>query len=211
MSINQFKQRIQSEPGWKHLPLDRIHQALQLPPQAESWSCGPNSGYRALILNGDKSADQGDRELRSFINNCPKSLGKPQTKTGKILNVVTGGIASGIGLLKGDVGPTPSSLANYINKNSNSKVQRYIGKDWSDFWTQLCLDIDRAEPAIILVEYGIISLHYINLIGYNPNNENVAILDTNNAIEFWSKSQFHHKAKITVPYIRGTWNAVRFY
>ena len=208
MSINEFKQRIKTEPGWKYLSLERIQKALQLAPQAESWSCGPNSGYRALILNGDKSSD---KDLRAFINNCPKSLGTPQTKTGKVLNVVTGGIASGIGLLKGDVGPDPSSLANYINKHSKSKVQRYIGKDWDSFWTQLCRDIDRAEPAIILLEGGTISLHYINLIGYNPNNQTVAILDPNNAIEFCSKSEFKHKAKITVPYIRGTWNAVRFY
>ena len=126
MSINQFKKRIQTEPGWKHLPLDRIEKALQLPKQAElthakHWSCGPNSGYRALILNGDKNSDKDD------------------------------------------------------------------------------------------VEYGTISLHYLNLIGYNPHNETVAILDTNNAIEFWSKSDFQNQAKITVPYIRGTWNAVRFY
>ena len=208
MSINQLQKRIETEPGWKHLPLDRIQKALQLQPQAESWSCGPNSGYRALILKGDKSSD---KELRSFINQCPKSLGTPQTKPGKILNVLTGGIASGIGLLKGDVGPTPSSLANYINKHSNSKVQRFIGKTWDNFWTQLCLDIHHADPAIILVQYGIIDLHYINLIGYNPHNESVAILDTNNAIEFCSTSQFHDRAKITVPYIRGTWNAVRFY
>jgi hypothetical protein len=219
MSINKLKQKIKNEPGWKYLPLDRIQKALQLSPQAESWSCGPNSGYRALILNGDKSSGNG---LRSFINNCPKSIGDPQTTGGKVVDfLVTGGrftLAAKVANTVAnqfdrsiDVGPDPSSLANYINKHSNSKVQRYIGENWSDFWTQLCRDIDRTDPAIILVEKGTISLHYINLIGYNPHNETVAILDTDNAIEFWSKSKFKNQAKITVSYIRGTWNAVRFY
>ncbi|QIZ72265.1 hypothetical protein [Oxynema aestuarii] len=219
MSINELKQRIQTEPGWKHLPLDRIQKALQLPPQAESWSCGPNSGYRALILNGDKSSENG---LRSFINNCPKSIGAPQTTGGKVVDfLVTGGRFTSAAKVANkvanqfdrsiDVGPDPSSLAKYINKHSKSKVKRYIGENWSDFWTQLCRDIDRTDPAIILVEKGTTSLHYINLIGYNPKNETVAILDTDNAIEFWSKSKFKNQAKITVSYIRGTWNAVRFY
>jgi hypothetical protein len=220
MSINKFKQRIQTEPGWKYLSLDRIEKALQLPPQAESWSCGPNSGYRALILNGDKSSENG---LRSFIDKCPKSVGAPQTTGGKVVDLImTSGRFTPAAKLANkvanqfdrsiDVGPDPSSLANYINKHSKSKVQRYSlqEENWSDFWTQLCRDIDRAAPAIILLEYGTIKLHYINLIGYNPNNETVAILDTDNAIEFWSKSKFQHQAKITVRYIRGTWNAVRF-
>lgn len=218
MSINQLKQKIQTEPGWKHLSIDRIQKALQLPKQAESWSCGPNSGYRALILNGDKSSGNG---LRSFIDNCPKSVGAPQTTGGKVVDLImtSGGFTLGAKVANKvankfdrsiDVGPDPSSLANYINKHSKSKVKRYIGENWSDFWTELCRDIDRAAPAIILLEKGTIKLHYINLIGYNPNNETVAILDTDNAIEFWQQSKFQNQAKITVRYIRGTWNAVRF-
>jgi len=113
-SFSDFKTKIQTERGWKHLSLERIDKARKVKPQEKSWSCGPNSGYRALILNGDKSSAS---DLNSFIKQCPKSLGSPQTKVGKVLNYGTLGIASAIGLLGGDVGPNPSSLAKYINQH----------------------------------------------------------------------------------------------
>lgn len=218
MSISEFKKKIKTERGWKHLDLERIDKARKVKPQEESWSCGPNSGYRALIINGDKSSGS---DLDSFIKKCPKSLGSPQTTVGKVLNVSTGGIASAItamGKLKKkvvggsefDVGPNPSSLAKYINQHSKSKVTRDRTDSWDDFWGKICSSIERGVPVIVLIEEGRLALHYINLIGYNANDKSVTMLDTNNAIVFWSNSEFKKKSTIEAAYIKGKYNVVKF-
>lgn len=192
-SVQEFKDYIKSQPGWRHLSLTRVDKAMQMPPQSESWSCGPNSAYRALILSGDKTSGSG-KELGRFIEKCPKSFG----------------IAGRFGASKGDIGPVPSVLAKYTGQKSDFNVKRDKFGEWQHFWKDICGDIDSERPVILLLQYSLIRLHYVNFIGYNNNVKEVAILDTKQEIKIWSKNKFRQKTRITALYIDGRRNTIRF-
>ncbi|MEB3829030.1 hypothetical protein [Phormidium sp. CCY1219] len=214
-----FLQHLKTEPGWKYLPLDRISQAQQLQSQKESWSCGPHSGYRALILNGDEKKGS-NNGLADFIRTCPKSVGSPQTNRGKKImtaaNFLTRGISTvamkGLDSIGGNVGPTPGKLASHINPKSRSSVKKYHCSSWQQVWPQIQRDIDRNSPCIILLEFSWRELHYINLVGYNSKTQKVAILDTNNSVEVWTVDYFKYVARIKTIYCgEPGYQIIRFY
>jgi hypothetical protein len=216
-------QHLKTEPGWNCLPLNRISQAQELEEQQESWSCGPHSGYRALILNGDEKKGS-DNGLTAFIRTCPKSVGSPQTSLGKkimtVANLLTLGSTpllptvamKGLDVIGGSVGPTPGKLASHINSKSGFSVKKYHSSNWHAVFGEIQHDIDRASPCIILLEFNWKSLHYINLVGYNSKTQKVAILDTNNNVEVWTVDYFQELAEITTRYCgKPGYQIIRFY
>lgn len=60
-----------NESTWKYLPRERVENAQGIDVESRAWSCGPESGLRALRLNGDSVKFSWTK----FIDNCPRSIG----------------------------------------------------------------------------------------------------------------------------------------
>ncbi|MDB9519311.1 hypothetical protein PN466_20400 [Roseofilum reptotaenium CS-1145] len=176
-------QTLNNESGWQSLSPALIHQAQQLPAQKESWSCGPNSAYRALCLNGQHTSAKG---LQSFIENCPVSLGGHDSTK---------------------IGPTPSKLAKYIDNYTSSSVNECSCVKWNSFWPAIQGNLGK-HPSLVLVQFSTFKLHYVNVVGYNSHSKEVAILDTNNSLEAWTIEQFRHLTAISAKYLSKNYYAI---
>ncbi|MBP0027203.1 hypothetical protein [Roseofilum sp. Guam] len=181
-------QTLKNESGWQSLSPALIRKAQQLPAQHENsqhenWSCGPNSAYRALCLNGQHTSAKG---LQSFIENCPTSLRVSDKRI---------------------IGPTPSKLANYINSHTSSSVNECSCVKWDSFWPAIRGNLGK-HPSLVLVQFSTFKLHYVNVVGYNSHSKEVAILDTNNSLKAWTIEQFRHLSAVSAKYLSKNYYAI---
>ena len=221
---------------WKHLNLDRLNLAISLGKQQESWSCGPSSGYRALVLNGDETSRE---NLQAFIKRCPKTSGKAQTKKGRSIDprfqlhvpVVNKTLTSKrLSEFFPDIGPKPRKLAKYISGYSKTSVTGKTFKEFGEFKKKICNSIEQGKPTVILLQIksgnnsksmtdGFFTLHYVNVVGFNKSTNEFAILDTGSVVDptghgeilsFLDETTFSKHSAITAFYLKGRFHAVCF-
>jgi hypothetical protein len=153
--------------GYKLLDKEIIRYARNAPAQDSNqhnnWSCGPNSGYRALrILN------EVGYNYDSFVENCPRTINS------NVLGWIVGlaFLDPGLGFLastKTDVGPKPDVLANYLTSKMNAHRAKFSGySEPVDYEDRVSKDILRGLPTIVLLVSGTLSMHYVNIIGFVP-------------------------------------------
>lgn len=180
-----------------------------------SWSCGPNSAYRARLLIGEKKYN-----YSTFVECCPKTFSKQKTAqqgtkiclvgtlAAALFASVTGGaslaaaaaIAAGsgaatavVGTYIPDVGPKPEMLAAYLSNHMDWHEARYSG-----YSCQICYeksikrDICLGYPTIALIVSGTNNMHYINIVGFNSAGKSFLILDTDGSIGAISKDNLRH-------------------
>ena len=205
--------------GWKTLDKEKIQSALeQVPSQAESWSCGPNSAARALILAG-RSISQFD----IFLRNCPRgsevARKKAKVVTGAGIGAFIGGalltaipgaapigaaiLATGWGSAMGGMvtqgiadsyttGPSPHYLSEYINQHlpcaQYSKSKVFSYESFSSCATAIIDDIKDGDPVIAFFLYEPILWHYANVVATQGNGDKFMILETKQYFEWLNYS-----------------------
>jgi hypothetical protein len=151
---------LSSDRTWRALPAHKIRDGYQIPSQDgrsdSSWSCGPNSGARALqmlditVVNYD-----------GFVAGCPRTW------------------------FFGFIGPTVGQLSNYIDTSLSSFEPRPLYTEDFDFVLNEIVDgINLGRPSVISIERNLTSAHYVTLVGYNVVLQRVAILDTDRVL-YW--------------------------
>ncbi|KAL9652937.1 hypothetical protein ABK040_015453 [Willaertia magna] len=164
-----------------------VSEAMKLRAQNETWSCGPHSAARAKTIMKTFNSNN----FNDFINKCPKSFGNSNV-SGTVSGAAVGTLFGPIGTLIGagigfafdevskkyPVGPTPSDLANYANGSY------YSSKSFDDKFIETT--VDQGNAIVVLFMFSPLSMHYVNVIGYDEYN--YVILDTNNSIRLFSKS-----------------------
>lgn len=186
--------------------------AQQAPEQDDDWSCDPNSGYRSLILLGEKRYTH-----ESFIASCPQRISKEETVENGIATIavgtgltIMGGFLApftfGLSLIPGiatlatgktlaitgsaissDVGPTPRMLASFLTSAMEQHEAFFSGyREQGDYEKSIAADIKKGYPRIVLIVSGTFNMHYVNIIGAKIDSSGylneVAILDTNGEI-----------------------------
>lgn len=212
-----------------YLMLDRscIEHAKAAPRQGSegadgSWSCGPNTGYRALRLMGEDGGSYYD-----FVKNCPRTISRNDMTTqggtlaigGGILGLLfapfTGGLSlipAGVawaagateaitaGVISSDVGPNPGVLALYLRSVMNRHKAKFSGYsyDWGStgYEQSIVRDIKVGLPRIVLMINGTMSMHYVNVIGVHPtvggHVYKAVILDTDGKIGVMSREKLSY-------------------
>lgn len=179
---------------WKHhLSECTISRGCHYTKQNDSWDCGPNSSARALDMWMKNDIDF--RDYGHFKSYCPKLYNSiMDTCTGfwdRIFVAVGFGIANSINNNCTDVGPTPKALAKYITKCLGGKGRGiYSGNYFFDSTlNEIKADLDANDPVIALLSFSPTSMHYVNVVAVSDNDD-VAILDTNNSLYYYSKNDF---------------------
>jgi|GEM_PF-6570902 len=210
--------------GLSMLDRQRISYAAAAPSQGSdqkngSWSCGPNSGFRALRILGENH-----HNYNEFVSQCPRSISKDGMEAtgaglafgggflGIILAPFTGGLSlipAGVAFAAGvssaavgasissDVGPGPERLAAYLTfkmKNYRAKLSRYYSQ--VDYEKSISDDIIRCRyPRIVLIVSGTTNMHYVTIVGVRISGEYISeavILDTDGKIGIISDSKLQH-------------------
>ncbi|TDG95371.1 hypothetical protein [Cardinium endosymbiont of Culicoides punctatus] len=98
-----FRNTIRVSSNWETLDISKIEAAFsQIPAQVEGWSCGPNSGARALILagqplNSETLAPWNDPSgFAFFLQNCPKATEIAGERADVTRGIGIGGLIGGI-------------------------------------------------------------------------------------------------------------------
>ncbi len=176
-----------SNSDYTMLPKSRVEYAIEKVPNQTStkhsdWSCGPNTGLRALYLIGDDSY----QNYVSFVENCPR-LTEPYD------NLTFG---------YGTVGPTPNQLAKYLDSKLDityhitvrNMDKQMIESDLECIKGRLenenIPDFRKQYPTIALIIQSTFEMHYINIISFNE--ENYVILDTDGQVGYIRKSRLKH-------------------
>lgn len=208
-----------------HAMLDKgkIEYAMAAPSQGSdqkngNWSCGPNSGFRALRLLSESSYN-----YDSFVECCPQRISKSATIenggttagvgvgltfAGMIFAPFTAGLslipgvvtyAVGVGTtvtgasISSNVGPSPEMLANYLTRTMNTYRAGFSGySSQTDYEKSIAADIRRGYPRIVLIVSGTTSMHYVTIVGVNPSGDyfrEAVILDTDGTIGIMSDSK----------------------
>ena len=61
----------------------------------------------------------------------------------------------------------------------------YGTNNFNDMWQQIIRHLNRGDGVIPLVAYGALQWHYLNIAGYNPETEQVLVLNFNRVLK-WS-------------------------
>jgi len=170
------------------------------------WSCGPNSGARALAMLPNGICVQ----FKPFMENTPATIGRTNTKfIMRVQSVLAGaalavliqrlegwpalGYSLAVGLVISSprslagiapVGPHPAALAEYLQE----WVDDYDVKDlyFDNFEQTLSVIresvLDRDTPLIAHLCFGAFALHYVNIIGFSERLKQVEVLDTNGVV-----------------------------
>lgn len=114
----------------------------------------------------------------------------------------------------GQVGPSPSALAEYIDTKSRARVFHQTYSTGDDLWSSMVFDVAAGDPAVVLLETTMAKAHYVCVVGISDVEGRVALLNTNNKILVFSKSEFKRLACIDGlssiwPGV-GTYNLIRF-
>lgn len=195
---NHDWERLEHE-GYQLLNKDRIRFAKNAPsqdsnPRNASWSCGPNSGFRALRLLDEKIDN-----YESFVENCPRTINS--NVVGIIASVFFTPIIGGlISQTDCDVGPSPEPLAAYLTRSMKAHSAYFMGLDpsYGSITTPIVHHILCGNPMIILLVSGTFNMHYVTIIGtkkdrYNPlSTDSVVILDTSGEIGLLSAAKLQH-------------------
>ncbi len=116
---------------------ERLIRGLDVYPQSESWTCGPHSALRLLLILGRGSIQA--EVVASFVARAPKTLG-------------------GVGA---DVGPMPAELAAYSQlRHCRHGAPAAAGAFLRD-------SVGRQEPVVVLVGRGGLLLHYVVVVGHS--------------------------------------------
>ncbi|AMO55490.1 hypothetical protein GZ77_09905 [Endozoicomonas montiporae] len=165
------------------------------------WSCGPDAITRAVALvTGKKPFNSGIQYTR-FALGLPKGLGvyhdhqydhvMPFNSYGLtvayyplwMLNIPQKlqGFLSG---LKLKTGAPPQWLAQYMtayakagNGMSGLEFDYFGTDDFDALWQQVVLHLDKRHGVIPLVATGALQWHYLNIVGYNPDDRQVLMQD----------------------------------
>lgn len=202
-----------------------------------SWSCGPNSAARAMILWGYTLNYGYDDVLRK----CPKTMcrkkghehykkAKSAMKWGYIFAPLTLGASmaatsipatihmAGAAANSADVGPSPGMLAQFITQYMH-KGRAFHTKynSFSDCANAIANDMKAGDPVIAVFIYSLTKQHYVNVIGATKDNNggitDFAILDT------YQKTFYHSYGNMDylmnsigiLPGTYGKYNIIRFY
>ena len=132
----------------------------------------------------------------SFRVSCPKTFGSPNTKSGKVWNVVAGVLTLGVSALITkkieDVGPAPGPLAHYITKNiaGIGQAVKYCSSQFDEALDVIKNDLENGDPVIALIAWGPFHMHYVNVVAVSEDDR-IAYLDTDNHLKSYSISDFH--------------------
>jgi hypothetical protein len=226
-SVRWFKNLDQAfSEGYKMLDRTFIEYAMSAPSQSSdakngSWSCGPNSGFRAIRLKRNFIDD-----YYSFVEDCPRSISRDgMIATGGTMAITAGiwgmifapftgglslipagiawtaGAATAItgGSISSDVGPNPALLAFYISSRMEpgrgAELAGYSSS--TDYEIAISNSISVRDPRIVLIVSGTFNMHYVNIIGVKCNSyggplTEAVILDTDGSIGVISASNLQY-------------------
>lgn len=223
--------------GYTMLPKARVKSAIKVPNQWRSWSCGPNSGLRALHLLGATTYD-----YDSFIDCCPKTICKDTTikkgsnsmfagigltALGLVFAPITGGAsllpgaaftvggaATAVtgGVISSDVGPKPAGLADYLTRC----MKRFRAKhNTENSAASIAKDIDWGYPRIVLFVMETDAAHYMNVIGYKKNKQGIegfVLLDTNGEVGYMTAKDLDYwQCNTCIPFLGSVYNSIEFF
>ncbi len=208
--------------GYTMLDRKRVENAMGVEKQCRSWSCGPNSGLRAVYLLGRDWPHSYD----NFIRNCPKRICRETTVRkgsqtaavgagltffglffapltmgaslipGAVTGLTGAGLAATGASISSDVGPMPTKLAEYLSRRlGKHKAYRSNYCSQRGYEESISRDIRLGLPRIILIISGTFNMHYINVIGVRSTGKyfnQVVILDTNGTIGVMTDSGLEH-------------------
>jgi hypothetical protein len=217
--VRWYGDSIESVCDFKVLTIEKIKNAMMLPEQNsdeknKAWSCGPNSGYRALYLLGEEIGAYG-----GFVESCPRTINRENIlHTAHVSTVVGSGLMlghsflnpeslmaglgtlmAGVGAsiiahsLPNDVGPKPEELAKYLSKKMLNYEAFFSGYfDNTDYYDVINQNIEQKYPTIALIISSAFNMHYINIIGINNISREFLILDTDGTIGVISESKLEY-------------------
>lgn len=217
-SHNRYYISAESLQRWKyHLPLYTIERGTRYQRQRDSWDCGPNSSARALDMWSKISLNF--RNYDGFKNNCPKSFGKPQSPSGRVMSNFLGfftfGLTKVIEEFIPDVGPSPGELSDYITECLCGEGRGiHSGSTYFDTaLDEIKRDLDNNDPVIALLATDPTSMHYINVVAVSEDDD-VAILDTTNELYYYSRYAFDDlldcSSYIPHNFVLSDYNLIRF-
>ncbi len=190
-----------TENDYYMLPRSRVEKAMEeVPDQSSSYgsdyACGPNSALRAFYLLGKEYYI----DYYTFVSDCPKSsrnisaagdmakqAGGFLAKAGLIIgnplayifsedyrgacNNIEGEILS----INTTIGPEPEALAKYINKKLETGYAGHANYDYQGGYENSIVDSIYSKncPTIILLSSSIMSMHYMNIIGYKKDEKGI--------------------------------------
>ena len=198
-------ERVYAE-GYTMLEESRVRYAQVAPVQDSTqhseWSCGPNSGFRAMRLLGLTLEDY---EYWALAEGCPKSLSRqdlinPGVRVAAIsgilgifltpftggISLIVGAIGVGVGSATAatgayapiEVGPRPHILAAYLTENpkmQKEKMRAYFhGFSDLDYEINIVCEIREEKPVIALLINGTTKMHYVTIIGMKPQGEHIS-------------------------------------
>lgn len=154
------------------------------PAQSESWSCGPHSLYRSLLLQGRSLPSMED-----FLSACPTTI-------------------------KGTIGPKPKELMRYAQRYvSSANHERDAKRDFRTFVDALLSSLTIGAPPVILVQLrddqtskiaGFIdALHYMTVVRWDKERGLWRVMDTDNSIKLWNTRKLYDMTRISSPFIEG--------
>lgn len=177
--------------SWHKLSKGQIQNGYNIPSQIgrpdAPWSCGPNSGARALQMLDRRVID-----FNGFVKQCPKSFS-----------------------FIWDIGPSPTQLANYL-ANTGTSFPPYpeLSEHFQTTLNSIRWSIGNRRPMIVNLIRSFSSMHYVTVIGYSDAYKRVAIMDTTleiywmtyGELEWWMTAEGH----ILKLFIFENFNAIHF-
>jgi hypothetical protein len=167
--------------GWVILDINSIDKAIrEVESQEQSYTCGPITlAHCALASKLDIN--------KKFIEECPLSVEATVEKLQSnmfVWNVVSNFITQQIkqeGALR--VGPAPEQMEGYFNKYFQDSPNQlvYVGeKELRQVWLESLLtnSLNVGLPAIILIQYDMLALHYLMVVGINEETHEIIVMDT---------------------------------
>jgi hypothetical protein len=149
-----------SDTNWTALSAEQIRRGIEIPKQEgrvdSSWSCGPNSGARALQM-----LDRDVTNFDLFVSLCPTNW-----------CFVT-------------IGPTVGQLAQFLSTHKSSFTPSAVYEEkFEKTLESIKKSIASKTPTIILLVRSFANMHYVNVIGFNDAERRVGIMETNQYI-YW--------------------------
>eukprot|EP01084_Bolivina_argentea_P205483 351026_1 len=210
--------------GYVMLDKWKVSSARKVQEQERPWACGPNSALRSLYLLGRQWNGSYESFLKGCpqwiskdktIENGGKTMavGSGALALGAFFAPATGGLSLLPGMatfftgtatavtgaaIKSDVGPKPSSLASFITKKfSTYSASEKPYDSQVKYEKDIMSDIDCGYPRIVLMVFSTTKMHYMNVIGYKPDDdgkyiEKVVLLDTDKNVGWMTDSRFKY-------------------
>lgn len=165
------------------------------------WSCGPDAVTRTVSLVTGRRLFTSNIEYTRFALGVPKGLGiYHDHQYDDAMSYNTYGFKEAYYLLwmlnipkafqtflsgrNLKAGAPPQWLAQYMNayaeadRSTHELEFVYYGtNNFNDMWLQITRHLDKGDGVIPLVASGALQWHYLNIAGYNPETEQVLVLN----------------------------------